>query len=80
MDESSNQTSKEEPLCLQLCKAVANMSPESQRQAAYASNGRLVSRKPWLTCLIEQQGAVALGVDMRDLGGPPAAVVRPVQL
>lgn len=36
--------------------------------------------KQWQTCLIEQQGPVALGVDMADLGGPPAAVIRPVQL
>ena len=32
------------------------------------------------TCLIEQQSAVAPEVDMDDLGGPPAAVIRPVQL
>lgn len=72
--ESSKQARKEQPLSIQLCKTKAILSPGN------AGNVSPVSRKQQLTCLIEQQGAEALGVDMRDLGGPPAAVVRPVQL
>lgn len=32
------------------------------------------------TCFVKQVSPMSLGVDFSDLGGPPAAVIRPVQL